>query len=77
MFICEACRQTSSPGETSRAWVSRRRRRLYELLDSEGGRVRVVSGWEIVRELRLCARCHEEAMRTDGQGTEEMGQQAG
>lgn len=70
MFICEGCGQTSKPGQTSRAWVSQKKKRSYELLDKDGRRVRVVSGWEIVRELRLCARCHEEAVRTDEHGNE-------
>jgi hypothetical protein len=45
--------------------VSRKRKRSYELLDKDGRRVRVVSGWEISHEQRLCARCYEEAMKTD------------
>jgi hypothetical protein len=65
MFKCDECRNVSEPGQTSRALVSRKRQRSYELLDKEGRRVRVVSGWEIVRERRLCAQCYEKAMKID------------
>lgn len=65
MFKCDECRNVSEPGQTSRALVSRKRPRSYELLDKEGRRIRVVSGWEIVREQRLCAQCYEKAMKID------------
>jgi hypothetical protein len=45
--------------------VAHKRQCSYELLDRDGRRVRVVSGWEIVREQRLCAQCYEEAMKID------------
>lgn len=70
MFVCEGCGKVSSPGQTSRAWVSRRRARSYELLDREGRRVGTASGWEIVRELRLCENCHKEVTRSGEHGNE-------
>ena len=65
MFTCEACGQASAPKEMSRTWVSEKRKRLYALLDKHGKRVGVSAGWEIVKEMRLCIGCHEEALRAD------------
>lgn len=70
MFVCQACGRVSEPGQTSRTWIARRRRRLYELLDKDGRRVGTTSGWEIAREMRLCTGCHEEAVRNHGNETE-------
>lgn len=65
MFTCEACGNVSAPKEQSRAWVSSTRRKTYALLDKHGKRIGKSVGWEIVREMRLCAGCHEEAVRAD------------
>lgn len=65
MFVCEACGHVSAPNEMSRTWVTERRKRLYALLDKHGKRVGVSAGWEVVKEMRLCAGCHEEAIKAD------------
>lgn len=65
MYICEACKNTSKPGEPSNPWVAQKRKRNYELLDKEGGRVGVISGWEIKREVKLCSSCFTEARKAE------------
>lgn len=76
MFICEGCGSVSDPGQTTKVLVVSRRKRSYELLDREGRRIRTVSGWEIEREQRLCARCYEEATKDEhrDEATDETGQ---
>lgn len=70
MFICDGCGHTSRPGQESWAWVSRRRPMSYGLLDREGRRIGTSSGWEIVRELRLCENCYKEVIKNDEHGSE-------
>jgi len=65
MFVCEACFEASKPGERRRPWVVEKRERAYELLDKEGKRIGVVSGWEIKREVGLCSRCYVEAEKAE------------
>ena len=65
MFKCQACGGVSAPKEQSRVWVADTRRKTYALLDKHGKRIGKSVGWEIVREVRLCAGCHEEAVRAD------------
>ena len=65
MYICNACGGTSQPGQPSNSWITKKRKRNYELLDKEGGRVGVVSGWEIKREIKLCDSCFDEAQKAE------------
>lgn len=65
MFRCETCGKVSAPGEQSRSWLAKVRRRAYALLDKHGKRIGKSMGWEIVRETHLCAGCYEEATRAD------------
>lgn len=65
MFKCQACGSASAPNERSRAWIGETRRKTYALLDKKGKRVGKSVGWEIVREMRLCASCYDEAVRAD------------
>lgn len=65
MFKCQACGNASASKEQSRVWVADTRRKTYALLDKHGKRIGKSVGWEIVREVRLCAGCHEEAVRAD------------
>lgn len=71
MFTCEACGGMSAPKEMSRTWVSEKRKRLYALLDKHGKRIGTSVGWEIAREMRLCAGCHEEAVKADEYRTQQ------
>jgi hypothetical protein len=72
MFKCEACGGVSAPNEMSSVWVSRRRKRQYALLDKHGNRIGTSVGWEIVKEMRLCSGCHEEAVKADEYKTKQQ-----
>lgn len=65
MYVCDACGGVSKPGEPRNTWVAQKRKRNYELLDKEGGRVGVISGWEIKREVKLCGGCFAEAEKAE------------
>jgi hypothetical protein len=65
MFICNACGNVSKPKEPSNSWISEKRKKNYELLDKNGERVGVVTGWEIKKEIRLCSGCYSEARRAE------------
>jgi hypothetical protein len=61
MFKCDECGDVQKPQTHENKFVSKKRQRIYEekIVDKNGyTQFKHSKGWEIAKELRLCATCH-------------------
>lgn len=59
MFYCASCNKLSTSREISETIVVEKREKNYYKKDEKTGEDKLIStGWEIVREARVCKECY-------------------